>query len=158
MKHCVRNWMSKYPVKIDQYEDVKTAKLLMRQEAIRHVLIIDSGNLSGVLSERDIELADSIRLKFKGEENKAIKLNVGDLISRYPATISAEMSMIEALKELANKNLRSLPVVDSTGVVCGILTETDVLRYAVVVAQNSEFESLQKGWEVESSGTLTSKN
>jgi len=140
MKHQVKSWMSKHPIKIDKYEDIKTAKGIMLQEGIRHLLVFDSGLLSGVLSETDLLLADSIRARFKGEECKAVKITVGDLMARGPTTVSAESSMTDAVRLLAEKHFRSLPVVDSQGKVCGILTETDVLRYALVASQSLEVD------------------
>lgn len=146
MKHQVKDWMSKRLIKIDKHESIKTAKEIMHQEVIRHLLVCDAGNLIGVLSEADLQVADSVKSRFKDAEVRGLILSVGDLMSRHPITITGEKSMSDAIQELNNKRIRCLPVMDEKGSLLGVLTESDILRYALIASQQLDFDRPLPGY------------
>jgi predicted transcriptional regulator len=137
MKTNVGSWMTRHPLKIDKYEDIDTATDMMRRECISHLLVFDSGWLSGVLSDTDLQLVDRVKAKF-GFREIPVQITVGDLMSRQPLTISEDVSMVEAIQVMKEKRIRSLPVVNAQNIVIGIVTQTDVMRYALVASQNLE--------------------
>ncbi|MDZ4678596.1 MAG: CBS domain-containing protein [Oligoflexia bacterium] len=134
MKTQVGYWMTKHPIKIDLNEDVKIAADIMKQETISHLLVFDSGWLFGILSNTDLELVDKIKKRFQGVERPP-QITVGDLMSRSPVTISENAGMNEAIRIMKDKNFRSLPVINENNVVVGIITQTDVMRFALVASQ-----------------------
>lgn len=131
MKNSVSYWMSQFPVKIDKNESIQTASEIMKKEKIHHLLVFDNGFLSGILSSDDLKLADSIRMRFKNADTSLIIIKVGDLMSRTPVTIDKDLGMFEAIELMRIKQFRSLPVKESGGVIVGILTQTDVLRFVL---------------------------
>ncbi|MCC6277553.1 MAG: CBS domain-containing protein [Oligoflexia bacterium] len=133
MKHTTEFWMSKTVFKISPKEDVRSAQDLMRQEVIHHLLVYEDGQLVGLLSHLDLELAEQIKKKFK-QTTPAPKITVSDVMTRNPLVIEARTPMKDALKQMQEKRFRSLPVIKG-GQIVGILTETDVLKYALIASQ-----------------------
>ncbi len=135
MKTEISYWMTKHPLKVDKNEDIKTATQIMKQECISHLLIFDSGWLAGILSDKDIQLAEKIKKRFS-KDAIPHKITVGDLMTRNPVTLNETASMTDAIRIMREKDFRSLPIVNKNNVVIGILTQTDVMRYALVASQN----------------------
>lgn len=52
---------------------------------------------------------------------------VADIMSRDPILVSPEMPLQEAIKILAEKRISGLPVVNKTGHLVGVLSETDLM-------------------------------
>jgi acetoin utilization protein AcuB len=150
MKHLVEDWMTKHPLKVDVNEDVDVVADIMHNEAIRHMIVIDQGQLVGVLSEKDLTTVGKIRAKFQGLDCINVKITVGDLMGRNPFTVSGKSTMTEAIRLMNDKGVHSLPVMDDYGRLRGILTSTDIMRYALIASQHIEmdvsYEKLTKGF------------
>jgi CBS domain-containing protein len=55
-------------------------------------------------------------------------LTVGDLMTADPIVVGAETPLAEAARSLDAHRLSGLPVVDASGALVGVISETDVLR------------------------------
>src|SRR4051812_28525357 len=97
MRHLVSDWMTKHPIQIDKYEDIETAADLMHQECISHLIVLDQGRPSGVLSEKDLVLVRKILKRFTKNERPG-KVLVGDLMSRVIFTVGKDVSIVEAIR------------------------------------------------------------
>jgi len=53
--------------------------------------------------------------------------SVAEVMTRDPITVKAETPLREAIKILAEKRISGLPVVDDTGKLIGIISETDLM-------------------------------
>jgi len=138
MKHLVENWMTKHPLKIDVNEDVDCAADIMRDEAVRHLVVTNHDHLVGVISKKDLATVEKIRAKFQGLDCLNVKITAGDLMGRHPLTISGKATMAEAIRIMNDKGFHSLPVLDEYGRLRGILTSADIIRYALVASQHME--------------------
>ncbi len=58
-------------------------------------------------------------------------LTAADMMARSEATLSPDMGISRALKQLLKSKLTGAPVVDSDGVLLGMLTERDCLKVLV---------------------------
>jgi acetoin utilization protein AcuB len=141
MKQLVGDWMTKHPLRIDVNEDVQTARDIMRDEIIRHLLVTDQGELIGVLSQRDLESIEKIKSRFQAVDDINVKITVGDLMGRHPVSISEKATVAEAVRIMSEKHIHALPVKGDYGKVKGILTATDVMRYALVASQHMEINA-----------------
>ncbi len=61
-------------------------------------------------------------------------LTVGEVMSIEPVVIRADAPLTEAVKLLERERIHGLPVVDGTGSLVGVLSQTDLLR-----ARSTEF-------------------
>ena len=138
MKHLIKNWMTKDPKKIDVNKDIDIAKEIFLEEFIRHLLVTDQGELVGVLTQHDLEAVEKIKSKFQGVDCLNIKITAGDLMGRSPVKIDGDSSMDEAMRIMDQRHFHSLVVVDNAGETAGILTSTDVMKYALVCLKQSE--------------------
>jgi CBS domain-containing protein len=57
---------------------------------------------------------------------------VQDLMTREPATVTGETHVKDAVDLLARHRVSSLPVVDAHGRVCGVVSEVDLIRDAII--------------------------
>ena len=58
-------------------------------------------------------------------------LTAADIMARSEATLSPDMDICRAMKQLLKSKLTGAPVVDSDGVLLGMLTERDCLKVLV---------------------------
>lgn len=57
---------------------------------------------------------------------------VQDLMTRDPATVTGETHVKEAVDLLARHKVSSLPVIDGGGRICGVVSEVDLIRDAII--------------------------
>jgi CBS domain-containing protein len=55
-------------------------------------------------------------------------LKVKDIMTKDVVTVTTETTVMELAKIFAEKHISSLPVVDNTGILIGIVTETDLVE------------------------------
>jgi CBS domain-containing protein len=110
----------------------------MSEHGVRHLPVLDSRRrVVGVLTLSDLRAA----LPFSrgldapsAEQNAAARqLRAGDLMSHAPETIGVGEPLESAARQLAERHLGCLPVVDPGGRLLGIFTETDALRALVTL-------------------------
>jgi CBS domain-containing protein len=107
---------------IDERETLATAAAKMRDLDIGALPICGEDNrLKGVLTDRDIV----IRVVAEGADPNAF--TAADLAQGKPVTIGADDSAEEALRTMAEHEVRRLPVIDGHMLV-GMLSQADVAR------------------------------
>jgi acetoin utilization protein AcuB len=87
-----------------------------------HILVVEDRKLVGVISDRDL-LDDE-----GGDTNNSDK-RTHQIMSRMPITVDAQTSIEKASNLLLENNISCLPVISSQGVVEGILTWKDILKF-----------------------------
>lgn len=100
------------------------------EEAARKMKDLDVGSLpicgednrlKGVLTDRDIV----VKCLAGGSDPREVK--AGELAERKPVTIGADDSIEEAIKTMADHQVRRLPVIDGHDLV-GMLSQADIAR------------------------------
>ena len=124
----VSNFMTRLPTEIDLYDPVSRAGHVMRSEGIRHLPVMESVKLVGVISARDVDVV----MAACGTETTLL---VADVCSRSPYTVSPLESVSKVASEMLVQRVGSAVVVDGD-VVVGIFTLTDSLR--ALIAAYSE--------------------
>lgn len=89
----------------------------MRRRGIRHLVVIDAGEIAGVISERDLGGRDGSRVR---RGRKVHQLMTPSVVSATPET-----SLAEAADIMRQQLIGSLPVM-ADGDLVGIVTATDV--------------------------------
>jgi CBS domain-containing protein len=95
------------------------AATLMKQEDVGSVPVVDGDRLVGMLTDRDIV----VRGIAEGGDPHAIK--AADIASRDIVTVRPDDDLDEALRVMAQHQVRRVPVVDD-GHLVGILAQADV--------------------------------
>lgn len=116
------------------------AERLMRSARIRHLPVIEDGELRGVLSYRDLlEVALAELERDPGRLPAVRSQTIGSLMSRDPVTATESTTLREAALRMVRHRIGCLPVVKGRapdGVrVVGLLTESDLIRATLGLAQ-----------------------
>lgn len=90
---------------------------LMQERDIRHVPIVDSGELVGIVSKRALQLSRSPDLN----------VSLDRVMIRYPYAVSPDSSLAETVNEMAERRCSIVPVVRG-GRVVGVFSTIDALR------------------------------
>jgi acetoin utilization protein AcuB len=117
----VRDRMSTHPVTILSDADYKEALRLMQDHALHNVPVLDAGRkLVGIVAERDLLLAASHHLQSA--------IEIAEVMHRSVKTATPDMPIAEAATLMVDNRIGGLPVVDESGHVLGVITETDIFR------------------------------
>ncbi|WXG43137.1 MAG: CBS domain-containing protein [Promethearchaeati archaeon SRVP18_Atabeyarchaeia-1] len=126
----VKELMTKEPVTIDKDQLVSFVIDLMRKNRVSRLLVIDGGNLVGMVTEKDI-VARLASTRDGGLSSSGLR--VSSIMTSDPRTISPEAGGIEAAKDMIAHGVSGLPVVNSGGKLVGIVTKTGLMRLCLSV-------------------------
>ena len=117
----VRNYMSSAPVTIRSDVGYGEAFKIMQGQHLHHLPVIDQNEkVVGILTRRDLQLA--------AQHFKEAPVEVSEVMHTPVVTISPDESLSTAARQMVEKQIGGLPVMDAGGAMVGILTETDLLR------------------------------
>lgn len=113
--------MTVAPVVIGVADTLSDAHRLMRERGIRHLPVLDAGRLVGVVSQRDLYLAESLPGVDPSTDT------VREAMSAEPYTVPPGAPIEEVAATMADRRLGAAIVVDR-GAVIGVFTTVDALR------------------------------
>jgi acetoin utilization protein AcuB len=121
--------MTKSPLSGTPQETVGQADELMTENKIRQLPVINDSELVGIITDRDIRsfLSGSL-LSTPEAREKALNVNVRDVMTTEPLTMAPDDELQEAVELLIEEKIGGIPVVDKTEGLVGIVTYVDVLR------------------------------
>ena len=122
MAQKVRDAMTSNPMTIEPGRPVADAARIMKDADTGIVPVVDGARLVGTITDRDI----AIRVVAEGKDPQATK--VDEVASREIVTVDPEQNLDEALRLMAQHQVRRLPVVEEDGRPVGILSQADVAR------------------------------
>jgi PAS domain S-box-containing protein len=113
--------MSKDVATISPEEIVILAAKIMSDSKTSCLVVMDSGNVEGIITETDV-------LRRVGNESKEFyRTKIGRIMSSPVESVSSDLSVLEASKIMGAKNIKRLPIIDE-GKLVGIVTQTDLVR------------------------------
>lgn len=121
--HQIRDLMTENPRTIGPDATVVEAARVMRDDDVGLVPVVEGDRLVGTVTDRDI----TIRLV--AEEKDATSTTVREIASTDLITIDPEQDLDEALRLMAQHQVRRLPVVEEDGRLVGIVAQADVARH-----------------------------
>lgn len=127
----VREIMMGSPVTLKPEDTLDLANDVISLGRIRHIPIEDTGQLVGLLSERDLMGAAASRIFGLRQKSKSALLKsvlIREVMKTRVITVTPETSIKDAAHLMANKKIGCLPVI-SDGAIVGLMTTTDILRY-----------------------------
>ena len=137
----VKDRMTADPVTITTSTSFPDAYRIMREKRIRHLPVLDEkGKLVGVVARADLLHASpsSATTLSVFEINYLLaNLQVGEVMSSPPLTVSEDAPLEEAAKAMVKNKIGCLPVVRD-GLLVGMLTETDVFETFVEILGGEE--------------------
>lgn len=126
--------MTKNVVKLNLSDDLTKAETLFKKHHIRHIPVVNSNQIVGMLSYTDllrISFADAV-----DEDEDVIDTTVYNMftveqvMAKKLVVILPETSIKEAAEILSKNEFHALPVCEGELLV-GILTTTDLIKYLI---------------------------
>jgi len=124
MGTSVQDLMTSNPKTIGIESAVVEAAKIMRDENVGIVPIVEGERLVGTITDRDIAI------KVVAEGSDVYSTTAGQVASRDLVTVDPQQDLDEALRLMAQHQVRRLPVVEEDGRLVGILAQADVAREA----------------------------
>jgi CBS domain-containing protein len=121
MAESVRELMSSDPKSVEAGATVQDAAELMAQEDIGDVLVVENGEVKGIVTDRDIV----VRAIANG--NDPSDTSVREVATTDVDFLSPDDPVDDAVKKMEEKNIRRLPVVDD-GRPVGIVSLGDLAK------------------------------
>ena len=116
----IRKYMSTTPHTIRPDATLAEAHKVMREHQIRHLPVLDGGQLVGMLTDRDLRMVEA----FKDVDPRT--LPISDAMSQEVYTVSPDAPLDEVAREMAAKKYGSAVVMQNDKVV-GVFTAVDGL-------------------------------
>jgi acetoin utilization protein AcuB len=131
----VRHRMTPGPVTVPADATLGEALRVMRARRIRHLPVVEGGEVVGMITDRDLRLAMPSPLGMESAEDVAAveRTPVADIMARNPITVGPFDTVEDAAVRMRRQRVGSLPVVDAAGKLLGILTESDILQAFVEI-------------------------
>lgn len=108
--------------------ELALASGVMALRRVRHLPVVRGSELVGLVTHRDLLAAQARALDAKEPESPYAR--VADLMSTDVVTVEPSTPALDAAALLLDNRFGCLPVVNA-GVLVGIVTETDFLRWAM---------------------------
>src|SRR6266568_9079060 len=124
MSQRIREVMTSDPSTVDPEKTIVEAARIMKQEDAGVVPVTQNGRLTGMVTDRDI----AIRVVAEGMDPQSAA--VREVASTDLVTIDPQQDLDEALRLMAQHQVRRLPVVEEDGRLVGVVAQADVAREA----------------------------
>lgn len=113
----IRDWMAKDVLTVDQNTSLLQATQIMKENKVRKLPVVSHGKLLGIITDRDVH-----ELYYLLSEMK-----VNEVMTKNPITIKMSDSLEKAAMIMLENKISGIPVLNDSGHLSGILSETDVL-------------------------------
>jgi CBS domain-containing protein len=116
--------MTPSPRTVQPSSTVVEAAQVMKSEDVGIVPIAEGDRLTGVVTDRDITI------EVVAERKDPESTTVGEIASSNLVTVDPDQNLDEALRLMAQHQVRRLPVCEEDGRLVGILAQADVAEHA----------------------------
>lgn len=134
MQFTVRDWMIDLVVFVDADTPVTDALATMRRRYISSLIVNKSAGHPdfGIITSTDI----CDKIVAAGRNPAHVK--VSEIMTSPLITVPVDMPIVDCAKLMSEKNIHHLPVVNSGGVVVGMISATDFLVVAEALGRQGE--------------------
>ena len=115
---------------------VYDAIALMAEKNVGALLVVQNGELVGILSERDY----TRKVMLRGKRSRETLVN--EIMSTQLTTVDPKQSVDECLRSMTEKRIRHLPVVKD-GEICGVISIGDLVKH-VISTQSATIDQLER--------------
>jgi CBS domain-containing protein len=134
VKQCIAQKTNKL-FAVQSSDPVEQVLLLMRDNRVRSILVIDNGELVGIVSQGDC----AIKVLLPNHNPKQVL--VSKIMTPNPLTVSPTNTLEECMAIMVHKHIRHLPVVENKKVI-GIISVGDTVKN-IIESQGSQIKFLE---------------
>lgn len=112
-------------------DPLSKVKDIFNKTKFHHLLVVESGQLVGVISDRDLLKSlspkiDSIAATYK--DLACLNIRVHQIMTRKPVSITTDATVKEAIDVFNTKEISCIPITCHEGKLVGILSWRDIMR------------------------------
>ena len=125
--------MRRDPMTVRAEDHLDMTEDLMSLGQVRHLPVLEGDRVIGVVSLRDLLACSLARASKSSARERRVFLksvDVREAMSKRLITVQADATSEEAASLMLRNRIGCLPVVDASGRLIGIVTETDLIRAA----------------------------
>ena len=122
-------------ISVRSTDPIENVLLLMRDDRVRSVLVIDDGQLAGIVSQGDCAI------KVLLPQLNPTQVIVSNIMTANPLTVSPTNSLDECMAIMVHKHIRHLPVLDKNKVV-GVISVGDLVKN-IIEQQGNQIKFLE---------------
>lgn len=118
---------------LDSHSSILDANDLMLSNSIRHIPVMERGEVVGIVSDRDVRSylpETALSLEESALERRRKALTLRNVMQTQPLTIDPSTELDEVIDTLLENKVGALLVVDTGGTLRGIVSYEDILRWA----------------------------
>lgn len=131
---AVSHYMTPQPWTIDRHTSIREAHHLMQEHGVRHLPVVDDGELVGIVSERDLHVIESLT-------DALVDVPVDRIMRGHPFVVTSDAALDEVALIMANGKYGCAIILGHDGVE-GIFTTVDACRALSDVLMRSAYETL----------------
>ena len=126
----VSRYMTQKLITTNPEASAREAFFLMRSHQVRHIPVVEKGELVGIISDRDLrrprwaEHVDDWTLYYQLDDEH----RVADVMTLNPETVRASDDVLKAVRLFRDRRFGALPVLNKDGDLVGILSAVDLLE------------------------------
>ncbi len=123
--------MSKTVVTVQMDDSLRAVKEIFDNTHFHHLLVVQSGQLFGVISDRDLLKALSPNIGTAAEtagDVASLNKRVHQIMTRKPVTLVQSAGIFDAIEIFNKHNISCIPIVNDEGKPVGILSWRDILK------------------------------
>lgn len=133
----IRYWMKTPVISVEKNASMQQAITLMKDNGIRLLPVVNpKGTVCGIVSDRDLKRAsasDATSLDIHELLYLVSKIKVADIMTRDVVMVHPDWTMEEAADLMLARKISGAPVVDDSGQLCGVITQTDMFRATLYI-------------------------
>ncbi len=122
-----------FTIKMD--DTLEQIQKIFEKHKFHHLLIVEDGELIGIISDRDVlkELSPHVNtLSEDSRDRQTLKKKAHQIMSRKPITVGTDTLVKDAASIMLKNNISCLPVVSPSESIAGILSWKDILKFYIV--------------------------
>jgi len=126
----IKDWMAKNVLTVDENTSLMRATRIMKENNIRKLPVVSHGKLLGIVSDRDVKEASPSKttsLDIHELYYLLSEMKVKEVMTRNPITMCGTDSLEKAALIMLDSKISGIPVLDDSGRIIGLLSETDVM-------------------------------
>jgi acetoin utilization protein AcuB len=120
MKHPISDYMTPAPQKIGVNATLASARAVMNELGIRHLPVLAAGELMGIVSQRDIQLLETLR------DVDSTKVTVEEAMTQDVLSVAPDAPLAEVARRMVQRKCGSAVITDGKAIL-GIFTTIDAL-------------------------------
>ncbi len=144
----VEKIMSKRVVTVEMDDSLRMVKEIFDKTRFHHLLVVESGKLFGVISDRDLLKALSPHIgtvRETARDTASLNKRVHQIMTRKPVVVGQNAGIFDAIEIFNNHNISCVPVVDDECKPVGIISWRDILKALESIRGNHPNKANQQG-------------